>query len=195
MVGLFLSILIAVGLLLTLALMARRRRGGATTAVGAGVVVTDARGALTRLQTGLLPQAFVSRLFAREDLDFVLANAPSDVQQRFLAERKRIAIGWVARVREEILELKRFHLGQARLHAKMGLRSELSLTFDFWSLLATCRVLETSLKLRGPYAAPGMVHGTMTAAARLCATSQSVLDTVAAQVQASAHRDRAEAAS
>jgi hypothetical protein len=193
MVGLILSILVAVGLLATLFLMARRRRP--STAVGSGQVVTDARGALLRLQTGLLPQAFVSRLFDRADLEYVTANAPREVQERFLAERKRIALGWVGRVREEILELKRFHLGQARLHAKMGLRSEMSLMFDFWSLLATCRVLEATLNLRGPYAAPGIVQGTMTAAEKLCATSQTVLDTVAAQVQASAQRERAEAAS
>jgi hypothetical protein len=124
-----------------------------------------------------------------------MANAPREVQARFLAERKRIAIGWVCRVREEILELKRFHLGQARLHAKMGIRSEMGLTFDFWSLLVTCRVLEATLKLRGPYAVSGIVHGTMTAAERLCATSEKVLDVVAAQVQASAQNERAEAAS
>jgi hypothetical protein len=192
MVGLILSILIAVGLLLTLFLLARRRE--TTTAVGGGQVVTDARGALQRLQTGLLPQAFVSRLFDRGDLEYVQANAPREVQERFLAERKRIAIGWVKRVREEILELKRFHLGQARLHAKMGLRSEIGLMFDFWSLLATCRVLEATLRLRGPYAAPGTVQGTMTAAERLCATSEKVLDIVAAQVQASAQRESAEVA-
>ena len=193
MVGLILSILVAVGLLVTLGLMARRRRP--STAVGSGQVVTDARGALLRLQTGLLPQAFVPRLFDRRDLEFVQAHAPREVQERFLAERKRIAIGWVGRVREEILELKRFHLGQARLHANMGLRSEMGLTFDFWSLLATCRVLETTLKLRGPYAVPGIVQGTMNAAEKLCATSQKALDAVAAQVQASAQRERAEAAS
>jgi hypothetical protein len=192
MLGLILSILIAVGLLLTLFLLARRR--GTTTAVGSGQVVTEARCALQRLQTGLLPQAFVSRLFDRGDLEYIQANAPREVQERFLAERKRIAISWVGRVREEILELKRFHLGQARLHAKMGLRSEIGLMFDFWSLLATCRVLETTLRLRGPYAAPGIVQGTMTAAQRLCATSEKALDIVAAQVQASAQREGAEVA-
>ena len=183
MIGLILSILIAVGLLLTLVLLARRQRP--VTALGGGQVVTDARGALQRLQTGLLPQAFVSRLFDRDDLAYIQANAPCEVQERFLADRKRIAISWVAGVREEVVELKRFHLGQARLHAKMGVRSELSLMFDFWSLLATCRVLETALKLRGPYAVPGIVHGTVTAAARLCETSERVLDSVAMQVQAS----------
>jgi hypothetical protein len=192
MLVLILSILVAVGLLLTLFLLARRR--GTSTAVGSGQVVTDARGALQRLQTGLLPQAFVSRLFDRGDFEYIQANAPREVQERFLAERKRIAISWVGRVREEILELKRFHLGQARLHAKMGLRSEVGLMFDFWSLLATCRVLETTLRLRGPYAAPGIVQGTMTAAQRLCATSEKALDIVAAQVQASAQREGAEVA-
>jgi hypothetical protein len=191
-IALIFSLLIAAGLLVFLGLLARRR--AAPTVEGSGRAMVDARGALDRLQTGLLPPAFVSRLYDRRDLDFVMACTPREVQQRFLAERKRIAIAWVGRVREEIIELRSFHLGQSRLQANIGVRSELALAFDFASLLMACRILELALRIRGPYGVPGIVRRTIGAADRLCAVSEKSLSLLAARVNVRREADGAEAA-
>jgi hypothetical protein len=148
------------------------RRKGAPSAEGSGQTVIDARSALDRLQLGLLPPEFVSRLYDRRDLDFVMACTPPEVQRRFLAERKRIALEWVGRVRKEIVELRRFHTEQSRLHANIGVRSELALAFDFASFLMVCR----------PYGVQGVVHWTTAAADRLCTISEKSLDVLAARV-------------
>jgi hypothetical protein len=92
-----------------------------------------------------------------------------------MAERKRIAVAWVERVRQEIRELWQFHLRESRHHEAMSVRSEIVLAFDFFSLLAACRILQAFVQLRGPYAVPGFVHTTMTAAERVCDASEKSL--------------------
>ncbi len=180
MIGLVFSLFIVAGLLTLLWLLARRKR--TPSAEGGGQAAVDARGALDRLQTGLLPPEFVSRLYDRRDLDFVMACTPSDVQRRFLEERKRVAIAWVGRVREEIVELRRFHVEQSRFQANIGTRSEIALAFDFASFLMSCRILELVLRIRGPYGVRRSVEWTMGAADRLCAISAKSLDLLAARV-------------
>jgi hypothetical protein len=180
MIGLIFSLLIAAGLLVVLLLLARRKGPGS--AEGSGQAVVDARGALDRLQTGLLPSEFVSRLYDRRDFDFVMSCAPREVQQRFIQERKRIAIAWVGRVREEIVELRRFHVEQSRHFANIGMSSELALTFEFASFLMACRILELALRIRGPYGVPGIVQWTMGSADRLCEISEKSLDSFAARL-------------
>lgn len=193
MIGLIFSLLIALGLLIFLLLLARPQR--TPTIEGSGQLVVDARGALDRLQRDLLPREFVSRLYDRRDLDFVMACTPREVQKRFLAERKRLAIAWVGRVREEIVELRRLHVGKSRLYANIGMRSEVALAFDFASFLIACRILELALRIRGPYGVPGIVRWTMGAADRLCAISEKSLELLAARVNLQRAANGAEAAS
>jgi hypothetical protein len=173
MIGLILSLLAVVGLLVVLALSARRR--SAPTAVGSGQSIVEAREALDRLQKGLLPADFVDRIYDRADLEYVRKNATRAVQKQFMAERKRIAIGWIERVREEIRELWHFHLRESRHHEGMSIRSEIALAFDFYWLLAACRILNLFVRVRGPYAMPGFVRGTMAAAERVCDASERSL--------------------
>jgi hypothetical protein len=173
MVGLIVSLLVVAGLAVFLVLLARRR--SAPVAPGSGRKIVDARSALDRLQNGLLPAEFVERIYDRRDLDYVMANAPRGVQKEFVAERKRIAIAWIDRVREEIRELWQFHLRESRHHKTMSVRSEIALAFDFFSLLAACRILRVFVRLRGPYAVPKFVHATMTAAERVCDASERSL--------------------
>jgi hypothetical protein len=192
-IGLILSLLIAASLLVLLLLAARRKR--APSAEGSSQAVIDARGALDRLQSGLLPREFVSRLYDRRDLDFVMACTPAEVQRRFLAERKRLALQWIGSIRNEIVELRRFHTEQSRLHANIGVRSELALAFDFSSFLMACRILELALRLRGPYGVQGAVRWTIGAADRLCAISEKSLDVLAARVNVRRETNSVEVAS
>jgi hypothetical protein len=173
MIGLIISLLVVVALIAVLVLSARGRN--APTAVGSGQEIVEAREALDRLQTGLLPAEFVERIYDRADLEYVIKSAPREVQKQFIAERKRIAIAWIERVREEIRELWNFHLRESRRHAAMSVRSEIALAFDFYSLLAACRILQLFVQIRGPYAVPGIVRGTMAAAERVCEASERSL--------------------
>jgi len=182
MIGLIISLLVVVGLVVFLALSARR--GSAPTAVGSAQDIVGAREALDHLQKGLLPAEFVERMYDRGDAEYVMKVAPREVQKQFIAERKRIAIAWIERVREEIRGLWHFHLRESRHHEAMSIRSEIALALDFYSLLLACRLLQVAVRFRGPYSVAGVVHTTMAAAARVCQASERSLGmlTPAAQI-------------
>jgi hypothetical protein len=160
------------GFLLLLYLLARRRNSQPEG--GAGALV-EARQALDSLQMGLLPRELVERIFAREDLDFVRRTCPRKIQDSFLRERKRIALSWIAHVRKQVLNLRRFHSGQSRRYAKLEFRTEIALALDFVSLLIVCRVLQAIFYVRGPYAAPRIVGKAISVAGNLCGVSERSL--------------------
>jgi hypothetical protein len=144
-------------------------------AEGGAQALVEARDALTSLQTELLPSDLVERVFAHDDLDFVMSKSSHLVQQLFLRERKRIALSWIAQVRKQALSLKEFHSGKSRLYAELDARAELVLAVNFMSLFVLCRVLQAAFYFRGPYAARPIVRPAIAAAAKVCAVSERSL--------------------
>jgi hypothetical protein len=168
-----LILFLLVGLLLLISLFSLARRS--PRAEGAGEVLAEARQALNALQMGLLPPELVGRIFAKDDLEYVISATPKRVQEMFFRERKRVALSWVRQVRRQILSLRRFHLGAARFYSRLSFRSEMGLALDFVALLLACRALQIFLYLRGPYAAPRMIGMTMSTASRVCEISEKSL--------------------
>jgi len=165
---LFLSL--GAALLLSLGFFMRPRR-----AEGGSTALVHARQALSTLQGGLLPADMVARVFDRADLDYVESQGSPELQRLFLDERKRVALLWVSRVREQLVSLREFHAGSARFYAQLNPLTELSLLFDFSRLLLACRMLQVFVFLRGPYAAPRIVGATAATAAKVCNVSQESL--------------------
>jgi hypothetical protein len=153
-----------------LVLMARRGR-----AEGGAEVLVEARQALFTLETELLPQVYVARIFARDDLEFVVSQQSASVERIFFEERKRIAVLWVKRVQSQIRLLRQLHLGSARFYARLDFKTELSLAWDFTVLLVSCRALHLVFLLGGAYVAPHMVGNVATAAGRVCEVSRQSL--------------------
>ncbi|MGA8984781.1 MAG: hypothetical protein WB470_19055 [Candidatus Acidiferrales bacterium] len=172
MTALIIYLLIGAGLLVFLIALARRK--GAPVE-GCGQEFVEARHALRALRSGLLPANLIERIFGRGDLEYVTAETPPEIRRLFLAERKRISLIWARRVRLEIRNLMRFHLGYSRFQAKMSLTTELRLAFDFVVLLLACRMLQFVLFSRGPYGATAMVGVAVGAAARVCRISEKSL--------------------
>jgi len=137
--------------------------------------LVEARQALVALQTGLLPMELIGRIFNREDLDYVRSQAPEPVCSMFLSDRKSVALAWAAQVRKQVLNLMRFHLGSARFHARLSLRTELALAVEFAGLLLACRALQMVLYVGGPYAAPRIVGATAATAVHVCRISERSL--------------------
>jgi hypothetical protein len=170
--ALIIYLLIGAGLFLFLLMMARRKN---TPVEGCGEEFVQARHALRTLQLGLLPANLVERIFDRGDFEYVTAESSREICQLFLAQRKRISLIWVGRVRGEIRNLMHFHLGYSRFQSKLSLRTELRLALDFVLLLFACCTLQLWLHLRGPYSAPAMVGIAAGAAARVCRISEQSL--------------------
>lgn len=172
MIGLVLYLLVAAALLAFLLVLALRRRAPVE---GSGRQCVEARQTLRTLQTGLLRPRVVERIFDRQDLSYVTAKTSPGIRKSFLAERKRISLLWVARLRGEIRNLMDFHLRYSRLHAKMSPMTEIRVALDFALLLLACSVLRILLSWRGPYGAPTLVSMTTAAGARVCAVSEESL--------------------
>jgi hypothetical protein len=98
------------------------------------------------------------------------------VRELFLAERRKIALSWVAQTHAGIVSLRKFHLGSARFHAGLRLGTEMRLAAKFITLLCMCRALQLALYFRGAYAAPAMVGRAAAAAARVCEVSEKSLN-------------------
>jgi hypothetical protein len=172
MIALILYLCGGVGLFVLLFVLARRNHAPAA---GSAHIFVEARGSLQTLQQGLLPRDLIQRIFDRQDLRYVTEKMPTEIQRLFLAERKRISLQWVRRVRLELLNLMHFHRGHSRFHSQIRMSTELRLALDFAGLLLACRILEALFYFRGPYAAPGMVNATAAGAARLCTASEKSL--------------------
>jgi hypothetical protein len=189
MIALIFYSLIGAGLLALLVILALRQRGAVE---GSGEQFAQARQSLVTLRSGLLGANAVERIFDPRDWNFIQAGTSAEIHDLFLAERKRISLLWVSRLRGEIRNLMHFHLGYSRLHGKLELETEIRLAWDFALLLSACRALEVLLYLRGPYGAPGMVGITAGAAARVCATSEQSLGLLSPLSKDAFRRDSAE---
>jgi hypothetical protein len=153
-------------------LIALARRGKAE---GAGRALVGARRAVSTLETELLSNRIVHRIFSRDDLEYVLSTESSETVALFRRERKRIAILWVDRVRAQIRQLKALHLGSARFYARLDLGTEVSLAGDFAVLLLGCRALRVAFAVAGPHVAPWLVDNKAEAAMRVCVISKQSL--------------------
>ena len=112
-------IAIAVGLGVSLASLALRKR-----VEGGSDAMLRAKQALSSLQAGLLPAEMVARIFDRTDLVYVESQASEDIREMFMSERKLVVLSWIRRVRQEVNDLRSFHLGSARFYAGLSLATE-----------------------------------------------------------------------
>jgi hypothetical protein len=170
MIQVILLLALGAAFLAVLYLFARRSQPG-----GTAEAVIEAREALDSLQTALLPAELVDRIFAESDLEFVSAACSPRVQEKFLSERRAIALAWVAQLRQRLRTLQQFHTTHSRRFAELNPRTELALALDFATLLAACRLLQLTVYLRGPYAAPRMVRMAVGMTGNVCETCERSL--------------------
>lgn len=159
---------LGIGLSLVVFLLILARRGRVE---GAAEILVEARQALFALQTELLAQGLVRRIFSRDDLEFVISTDSSEIRRMFVEERKRVAIMWVERVRGQIELVRRLHLGSARFYARLEFSAEMALAWNFAVLLVSCRALRMAFVVGGPYMAPRVVGTVADAATRVCEIS------------------------
>ncbi|MFY9753931.1 MAG: hypothetical protein WAJ92_14910 [Candidatus Acidiferrales bacterium] len=176
MIALLFFVGVGVLLLVGLYFLLRGHPAGSARPGDSALAVVEARNALETLQDSLLAPELISRIFAKEDCDFVTEAAPGQIREMFLRERRRIALLWIVRVRRQIASLLRLHRSEARFHAQLNFAKEVALLADFGVLLLSCRTLQLSIFLRGPYGARPLAGKTVLAAARLCDVTGRSLD-------------------
>lgn len=120
-----------------------------------------ARVALTVLRLAVPPRALAERIFALEDWDFISNQAPRQVQQLFLAERRRVGLAWLRETRRKVEEVMELHGRAVRRTSSLHPFAELRLATSYAFFLSVYAFLFLLIWLRGPFAARRMVGFTV----------------------------------
>jgi hypothetical protein len=104
------------------------------------------------------PQTFVSRVFSREDWEFVRKIDASDIERLFRRERKKVALVWVRQTSVIIRKLMREHARAARQSKDLEFSTELSILSQFLFLMFVCGTLSLAIQVAGPPALANLAY-------------------------------------
>lgn len=126
------------------------------------------------LNLALPSRQIAERIFAAEDWEFVLSQAPA-IRKLFLQERKSAALLWVHQVHGVIAQVMEFHRTAVRKNANLRPQAEIRLAVNYLAFTLLCGVLRGLIWWQGPYAARRMVTQVAGAAERISfATGQAL---------------------
>jgi hypothetical protein len=96
------------------------------------------------------PAEFVSKIFSRDDWEFVAAMKSPSLEHFFLAERKSLALLWVQQTTAGIQRIMRQHAELSRSSKDLDFPTEIRLFLRFAELRLICGILVLSIELAGP---------------------------------------------
>ncbi len=132
------------------------------------VTIEEYSQARAALDSVFVETAAIKRIFATEDMEFILQAGPHDVERFFLKERKRLAIKWLRMTQREVARLMDIHLKLASYTYERSARFELQLTVKYFCFMFISNVLLAFLWLRGPFEAVKIVTYTLHTAEYFC---------------------------
>jgi hypothetical protein len=98
----------------------------------------------------LCPEEFVSRVFSRDDWEFVHGLKAGEIERLFQRERKNVALVWVRQTSAVIRKLMREHASAARQSKNLEFSVEVSILSQFLLSIAACGILSIAIQLGGP---------------------------------------------
>jgi hypothetical protein len=115
------------------------------------VSIEDYSRACLELDSVLKEMAAMRRIFANDDLEFVLQSGTEEVQRFFLEERKILAIQWLRTIQRQMAGLMELHLKLASLAHAPNPKFEFKLSTDYVCFIFVSNLLLFLLWLRGPF--------------------------------------------
>jgi len=113
---------------------------------------------LTAVQLELPSRSVGEKIFSAEDWEYVVKHSSREVQQRFLNERKAIAVCWLGQTRQGLDRLMRFHRKAIRGSANVAPAMEIRLALSYFSFVMAYDLLRGMIWLRGPFATASAVQ-------------------------------------
>ncbi|MCI0627694.1 MAG: hypothetical protein L0387_39595 [Acidobacteria bacterium] len=138
---------VAIGSLLLIVLFLFLRFSSASPATTKGA--SDAHESLNALQSELLPDWFVGRLFSEEDWKFAHGQA-ADTGSLFDRQRKTVALSWLKQTQEHVARLMDFHLRTARQRPDLKPSAEIKITLEYVQFQLLCKLLAGMIRMAGP---------------------------------------------
>ena len=130
---------------------------------------------LSTLQSELLPDWFVDRLFSKEDWQFAQNQDCHEIAPLFDRERKAVALSWLGQTREHVAQLMDFHLRLARERPDLKPSIEVKLSLEYAQFQMLCGLLASLIRTLGPVRVRSLVGFAVNAAANLGKVSEKVL--------------------
>jgi hypothetical protein len=96
------------------------------------------------------PEEFVSRIFSRDDWEFVRGIKCGSIERLFSRERKRVALAWVRQTSAMIRRVMRGHAEAARQSRNLEVSVEISILTQYVALMAVCALLSLAIQIAGP---------------------------------------------
>jgi hypothetical protein len=96
------------------------------------------------------PAEYVSKIFSRDDWEFVAAMKSPALERFFRAERKSLALLWVQQTSAEIQKIMRQHAQVSRRSEDLDFATEMKLFSRYAELRMICGILVLSIELAGP---------------------------------------------
>ncbi len=118
---------------------------------------TEDHEALADFQVEPFPQELVGRIFGTGDWNYVSTHESERIQQLFRGERKKLAISWLRRTRDQANALMTFHKVHAAKSTQLEPVSEIKLAFDYFLFRLSCGFLAGLIWLHGPMDAKRLV--------------------------------------
>jgi hypothetical protein len=96
------------------------------------------------------PEEFVSRIFSRDDWEFVRGIKCGSIERLFSRERKRVALAWVRQTSAMIRRVMRGHAEAARQSRNLEVSVEISILTQYVALMVVCALLSLAIQIAGP---------------------------------------------
>ena len=106
----------------------------------------------------ICPEEFVSRVFSRDDGDFVRKLGASDIERLFQKERRKVALLWVRQTSLMIRKLMAAHARAARQSQNLEFAMEISILAQFVVSMAACAALSFAIQIAGPSVVPSLAQ-------------------------------------
>jgi hypothetical protein len=96
------------------------------------------------------PAEYVSKIFSRDDWEFVAAMKSPALERFFREERKSLALLWVQQTTASIQKIMRQHAELSRRSEDLDFATEMKLFSRYAELRMICGILVVSIELAGP---------------------------------------------
>lgn len=106
----------------------------------------------------LPPRALMQRILSIEDVEFAQMLPAPRVLRLLVAERRRLALGWLHQIRREAGRLVEMHVREARHAAGLRPATEIRLFAHMTLFLATYQVLLAGVWFWGPFRTRGYLR-------------------------------------
>jgi hypothetical protein len=132
------------------------------------VTIEDFSRARAALDSMSLEAMATRRIFAIDDMEFIVGKGALELEHFFVKERQSLAIKWLRLTQKQVAQLMDVHLRLASYTFEPSPRFEFRLTINYVCFVVVSNALLTLLWLRGPFNAVRIVSYTLSVADYFC---------------------------